>query len=142
MVRIVTARHGFRFDAEGWLIVDEDVLAKENNDFADYWPTLEDLATCLYELDDTERALRHATMGVAIGQQLNRCKGYYDDVEIEAGDVDCRLVRARLFLQERRLDDAEKEIRLAGVLADRSSYSPAKRAVEQARAELERARKR
>lgn len=142
VVRIVTARHGFRFDAEGWLIVDEDVLAKENNDFADYWPTLEDLATCLYELDDTERALRHATMGVAIGQQLNRCKGYYDDVEIEAGDVDCRLVRARLFLQERRLDDAEKEIRLAGVLADRSSYSPAKRAVERARAELERARKR
>ncbi len=40
-VRRASARHGFRFDAEGWLVLDAPTLQKENNDYADLWPTLQ-----------------------------------------------------------------------------------------------------
>jgi len=139
-VRRASARHGFRFDAEGWLVLDEATLQKQNNDYADLWPTLEELARCRLSTEDVEGALRAATMGVAIGQQLNRCKGYYDAPEIEAGDVSCRALRARALTQLGRLDDAEHELDLATPLAERGSYTGHAAEIRGARRDLERAR--
>lgn len=139
-VRRASARHGFRFDAEGWLVLDEATLQKQNNDYADLWPTLEELARCRLSTEDVEGALRAATMGVAIGQQLNRCKGYYDAPEIEAGDVSCRALRARALTQLGRLDDAERELDLATPLAERGSYTGHAAEIRGARRDLERAR--
>ncbi len=139
-VRRASARHGFRFDAEGWLVLDEATLQKQNNDYADLWPTLEELARCRLSTEDVEGALRAATMGVAIGQQLNRCKGYYDAPEIEAGDVSCRALRARALTQLGRLDDAEHELNLATPLAERGSYTGHAAEIRGARRDLERAR--
>jgi hypothetical protein len=79
-------------------------------------------------------------MGVAIGQQLNRCKGYYDATEIEAGDVSCRALRARALTQLGRLDDAERELDLATPLAERGSYTGHAAEIRGARRDLERAR--
>jgi len=141
-VRRASARHGFRFDAEGWLQLDAATLQKENNDYADLWPMLEYLAACRLELGDLAGALRAATMGVAIGQQLNRCKGYYGAPEVEAGDVDCRVLRARAMVRLGRLDEAERELDLAKPLADRSSYTGYRTALATARRELLAARRR
>lgn len=122
-VELACAKHAFVFDAEGWLTVDEATRQKENNDFADLWPTLADLARLHFRRGDDGKAMRVATMGVAIGQQLNRCKGYYDATEVAAGDVDCRVLRGRLLCKQGRLDDAETEERLARTLANRSNYT-------------------
>ena len=62
-------------------------------------------------------------MGVAIGQQLNRCKGYYDATEVAAGDVECRVLRGLLLCKQGELADAETEERLARALAMRSGYT-------------------
>ena len=139
-VRRASARHGFWFDGEGWLQLDAATLQKENNDYADLWPTLEYLATCRLELGDLAGALRAATMGVAIGQQLNRCKGYYGAPEVEAGDVNCRVVRARAMVRLGRLDEAERELELAQPLADWSGYTGYRTALATARRELKSAR--
>ena len=80
------------------------------------------MAESLLQTGHRDEAMKYATMGVAIGQQLNRCKGYYDKVQVEAGSVDCRLIRARVRMDERRWQAAEKEIRLAKTLSQRSSY--------------------
>lgn len=141
-VRRASARHGFRFDAEGWLLLDAPSLQKENNDYADLWPTLKDLADCRLELGDLQGALRAATMGVAIGQQLKRCKGYYEAPEIEAGDVNCRVLRARAMVRLGRLDEAERELDLAQPLADQSSYTGYRTALTKVRRELLAARQR
>lgn len=122
-IDLVVKEHAFRFDAEGWLQVDAAVLAKENNDFADLWPTLEDVAALHLRAGADGKALRFATMAVAIGQQLNRCKGYYNATEVTAGSVEGRVLRGRVFCRLRRLDDAATEERLARALAQRSGYS-------------------
>lgn len=141
-VRRASARHGFRFDAAGWLVLDEPTLQKENNDYAELWPTLEHLARCRLATSDASGALRTATMGVAIGQQLNRCKGYYEATEIEAGDVSCRVLRARALTQLGLLDEVEHELGLAATLAERGSYTGHAAEIRSARRELERARSR
>lgn len=135
-VRRASARHGFRFDAEGWLLLDASTLQKENNDYADLWPTLQYWAACRLELGDLAGALRAATMGVAIGQQLKRCKGYYGAPEVQAGDVKCRALRARAMVRLGRLDEAERELDLAQPLADQSSYTGYRTALATARREL------
>lgn len=139
-VELASQQHDFVFDAEGWLRLDDKTLAKDNNDFAELWPTLEELADSQYRTGDLDGAMRSATMGVAIGQQLNRCKGYYSAVEVEAGSVECRVLRARVFVRRSKFVEADKELRLAKVLADRSGYTGYQKAMEQARAELRRAR--
>jgi tetratricopeptide (TPR) repeat protein len=140
--RRAAARHGFRFDDDGWLVRDAASLEKENNDYADLWPTLEYLAECRLATGDVDGALRAATMGVSIGQQLNRCKGYYAAPEVEAGSVPCRVLRARALIRDGRLDAVERELALAQPLADRSSYSGHARAIADARRELDAARRR
>ena len=140
--RRAAVRHGFRFDDAGWLVLDDASLAKENNDYADLWPTLEYLAECRLQTGDVDGALRAATMGVAIGQQLNRCKGYYAAPEVDAGSVPCRVVRARAMVRQGRLDEADRELAAAQPLADRGSYSGHARALADARRELDAARRR
>ena len=100
------------------------------------------MAECRLELGDLAGALRAATMGVAIGQQLNRCKGYYEAPEVKAGDVNCRVLRARAMVRLGRLDEAERELELAQPLADRSSYTGYGNALAKARRELLAARRR
>ena len=139
-VRRASARHGFVFDAEGWLVLDEATLHKKNNDYADLWPTLEQLARCRLSTEDVEGALTAATMGVAIGQQLNRCKGYYGAAEVEAGDVSCRVLRARAMIRRGGLDDAARELALARPLAEWSGYSGYAAELQGAARELARAR--
>jgi hypothetical protein len=80
--------------------------------------------------------LRYATLGVAIGQQLNRCKGYYGATEVEAGEVDCRLIRARVFLDRFQWDSAEKVLLLARALTERSGYMGWKQRLASLEAEL------
>jgi len=111
-------------------------LARQNNDYAELWLTLEYLADCLYRTGAADEALRTATMGVSIGQQLNRCKGYYSDTEVAAGDVGCRLIRARIHLDREQWDEAEKDLRLARVLAEHSSYSGHLKAIERLEQDL------
>lgn len=135
-------RHGFRFDAEGWLVLDAATLQKENNDYADLWPTLEHLAACRLATGDVDGALVTATMGVAIGQQLNRCKGYYGPREVDAGDVSCRVLRARALTRLERFDEAAAELERAQPLADWSGYTGYRTELAAARRELARARAR
>ena len=139
-VRRAASRHNFRFDSEGWLVLDQSSLQKENNDYADLWPTLEHLAACRLETGDVAGALRTATMGVAIGQQLKRCQGYYNAQEVEAGDVSCRALRVRALVRLARLDEAAQDLAIARPLAERSSHSRSARALERAGRELTRAR--
>lgn len=141
-VELASTKHAFVFDAEGWLTVDEATRKKENNDFADLWPTLEDVAELCFRQGDDRKAMRFATMGVAIGQQLNRCKGYYDATEIAAGDVDCRVLRGRLLCKQGRLDDAETEERLARTLANRSGYTGYQQRLQVLREEIAARRRR
>jgi tetratricopeptide (TPR) repeat protein len=123
-VDLVSARHAFRFEADGWLILDDETLARSNNDYADLWPTLEYLAACQYAEKDADAALRTATMGVSIGQQINRCKGYYDATEVEAGDAACRIWRARILMDREDWDLARSELALARALTEHSGYRP------------------
>jgi len=123
-VDLACAQQHFAFDDDGWLILDEETLAKENNDYAELWPTLESLARALFLDGKPDAARIRATMGIAMGQQLKRCKGYYNETEVEAGDVACRLLRARVFLKHREWVDAERDLRLARALAKRSGTKP------------------
>lgn len=138
--RRAAARHAFRFDDDGWLLLDGATLQKQNNDYADLWPTLEHLAACRLSLEDLPGALRAATMGVAIGQQLKRCAGFYDAPEIEAGDVACRVLRARVMVRLARLDEADRELEFARVLATRSGSTAYEAAIRTAQRELYEAR--
>lgn len=123
--------HGFVFDAEGWLVLDEDTLAEGVDDYADLRPSLEHLAELHDGAGNTKKALRYATMGVAIGQQINRCKGYYNATEIEAGSLTCRTIRAHIHLEAGRWQEAEVELGFAKTLADRGCYEPARKRVDQ-----------
>lgn len=91
-------RAAFVFGKDHMLVVDKATLAKEDNDFAELWPTLEYLAWCCYATGARNGTLKFATMGISVGQQLNRCKGCYKAEEIEAGDYRCRLLRAQVLL--------------------------------------------
>jgi tetratricopeptide (TPR) repeat protein len=137
VVELVCKTQGFKFGKDFMLILDAETLAKGNNEYAELWPTLEYLAESCYEMEDRDGAFRYATMGVAIGQQLNRCKGYYEQDEIDAGDCDCRLLRAAVFMDRDDLDAAQTEIDKANVLAERGSYSGHKRGVRHARERLQ-----
>lgn len=139
-IRIVTKTHGFSFDADGWLIETEATLKKENNDFADLWPTLEYLADVLLRLSRDEEAMLYATMGVSIGQQLKRLAGYYSPKELAAGDADCRITRAFVLMRRGELGQAQTEIKHAKAIADGNAYLGWKRSVERAQAELDRLR--
>jgi tetratricopeptide (TPR) repeat protein len=141
-VALASAKHAFRFDAEGWLLVDEATMQKENNDFADLWPTLEDIASLHFLRGNDAPAMRFATMGIAIGQQLNRCRGYYDATEVKAGDVDCRVLRGRLFCKQGKLVEAETEERFARTLAKRSGYTGYQRQLQVLQAEIDALRRR
>jgi tetratricopeptide (TPR) repeat protein len=133
-------RHQFRFGPDHWLVLDEATLQQDNNDFASLCLPLRDLAALHFQSGDLEAALRYATMAVAIGQQCNRCKGYYKPPEVEAGDVEGRLVRARVFLAREQWDLAAAEVAHAKVLADRGNYSGHQRAVAAVAGELARRR--
>ena len=134
-------KHGFRFDENHWLILDEETLKKESNDFASLWPKLEYLSQGYFNIDDYENAWKYATMGVSIGQQLNRCKGYYNQAEIDAGDVDCRLIRAYVHMHKQQWEKAEEEIEKAITGSGKSNYIGWKRDIEQAKKALNAMRK-
>lgn len=138
-VALAAREHGFRFDAEGRLLVDAATLAHENNDFADLWPTLEELAACQFALGRLDAAMRTATMTITVGQQLNRCKGYYQPAEVEAGSVPGRLIAARVHIQRGTFAAAEVELAQAATLARDGYYAPE---VEAARNDLAVARAR
>jgi tetratricopeptide (TPR) repeat protein len=140
--RRAQAVHGFRFDADGWLVIDDNSLGKENNDYADFWPTLQYLAKCRLQTGDLTGALHTATMGVAIGIQINRCKGYLGEHEVQAGNVPCRVVRAHVMIRTGRLDEAARELDRAQPLADWGGYRGHATAIAAARRELKAARAR
>lgn len=138
-VELAARAHGFHFDAEGRLLLDAATLAHENNDFADLWPTLEELAACQFALGRFDAAMRTATMTITVGQQLNRCKGYYQPAEVEAGSVPGRLIAARVYIQRGAFAAAEVELAQAAALARDGYYAPK---VEAARNDLAVARAR
>lgn len=135
-VATACAEHEFRFGSDNMLILDRRTLAWKNNDYAKLWPTLEELARCHLALDHVDDAFRCATMGVSIGQQLKRCKGYYDERVVKAGDSGCRLLRAQILMDRGVHAAAETELVHARVLVERSSYGPGLRAVERAEKRL------
>jgi tetratricopeptide (TPR) repeat protein len=119
-IEIANTKHRFQFDNEGWLVLSETTLGKRN-DYCDLWPTLEEVAKCCYNVKDYNAAFRYATMGVAIGQQIERCKGWRNEAQVEAGDADCRLVRARVLITRRQWTEAEREIEHAKNCAEDAS---------------------
>ena len=106
VIRIVSAKHGFKFDEDGVLVLDKATLAKDTNDYADTWPTLEELSRCYWKTGQSDAAFKTATMSISIGQQIDRNKTYLDKEAIEAGNVLGRIVRARVFLARMKLDEA------------------------------------
>ena len=122
-VELASAKHGFKFDDKGWLIVDKTTRTKENNDFCELWPTLENLADCCYAIKDFDAAFEFATMGVSIGQQLKRCNGCYGETEVTAGDAGCRIIRTKILIDQGRWELAEREIGHVRILANSSSYT-------------------
>ena len=116
-------------------------LKKENNDFASLWPQLEYISRMYLILNDYENVWKYATMGVSIGQQLRSYKKYYTADEIDAGDVDCRLFRAYVHMNNQQWEKAEEEIKKAIIGSGKSNYIGWKRDIENAKRYLDTARK-
>lgn len=139
-IKVANDTHGFTYDAQGWLIESEATRNKENDDFASLSHPLERASNVLLRLSRDDEALVYATMGVSIGQELKRLAGYYSPEELEAGDADCRVTRAFVFMRRGELKQAAAEIKHARVIADGTPYVGWKRSVRHAQAELDRAR--
>jgi tetratricopeptide (TPR) repeat protein len=135
-VEIVCKNHGFRFDLEGWLVLDEASRTKQASDYTDLWPELEQLAECYLKTGQLDLALRTATMGVAAAQQYDRDKDYLPRERIEAGSVPCRLVRARVFLARGRTQEAVSEVRSARAGTGSSGYTGWLNQIEELEKEL------
>jgi tetratricopeptide (TPR) repeat protein len=113
-VEIASKQHGFTFDVEGLLVLDQQTRVMEQNAFADVYTPLEKLASCYERSGNPEAAFRTATMAISTGQQVWRDR-FIAQEAVEAGSVQCRLVRARISLARHELDDVARDLRLAKV---------------------------
>ncbi len=107
---------------------DDDQLAPlariaemEQNDLADLWPDVTYIAQCYLKTGRSDEAYRWATRGVSLHQHLNRCQSYNSSAQIEAGDTQCRLLRARIHMDREEWGAAERELAHARTFDDGSS---------------------
>ena len=121
--------------------MNEQIQKKKVSDYEPLLHNIEYLAQICLQVNDYENAWKYATMGVSMGQQLNRCKGYYNEAEIDAGDVDCRLVRAYVHMNNQQWEKAEEEIEKAITGSGKSNYIGWKSDIEQAKKALNAMRK-
>jgi tetratricopeptide (TPR) repeat protein len=105
-------------------------------------------ASCCLEAEDFDQAYRLATMGLRVAQSLGRyyatlphLKENYPPEVAEAGDVDCRLARAKVFNHRASFAEAKHEVDQAKLLIDAGQLQGARVAemIQQAYAELRRA---
>lgn len=105
-------------------------------------------AHCCLEAGVYDQAYRFATMGLSVAQSLGRYhstlphrKDDYPPEVVEAGDVDCRLARAKVFIRRSSFTEAKHEVDQAKLLIDAGQLQGAGVAeiIQQAYAELRRA---
>ncbi len=120
-VQAFITRKGIRFD-NGHFVLDELRVKKRGP----YWQNVNSLAGALCALahyciaaDDYEKGFRYGSMGLSAHQSVKTyIKDRYDPAIIEAGDFECRLSLARVFMQRSSFDEAKYEIDEAKILAD------------------------
>lgn len=114
----VMARQRVRFDDDEQLGPASRIAAMEQNDLADLWPKPTYIAECYLAAEQLEEAYRWATRGVSLHQHLERSKGYSSPARIDAGDTDCRLLRARIHMERAEWAAAEEELAHARAFTD------------------------
>lgn len=105
---------GLRFDADGWLILDEATRAKPYDAFSSASTAVEELAVCHFELGHLDEAFRTAAMGISLGQHMAHRNHYRD----ETYNVVTRILRARVLIAREQWDAASAELELARAGSD------------------------
>jgi tetratricopeptide (TPR) repeat protein len=137
LLRELLALHsGARFASADPLRLPDTIDDVTQGALASSMPVLPDLAECELKTAAFDDADRSAALGVAVGQVLHRDATYAGADYLAAGDVRCRVVRARVAIERAQWAEAEEHLRLARAMASWSGYSGWVRPVEAATAEL------
>ena len=108
------------FDENHLFILYTPLLLERGQEFADLLSVLGDTATCYLRIHKLDRAFEFATKGISIGRFLMEGRnGTYRKEEVDAGDVDCRLIRASVLIHCEDYERAREEIDKARILAGR-----------------------
>jgi len=127
---MATRKDGFKFDKDGNL--DPQTAKTEWGEI--HWSAPARLGWIYYEQGKYDDAFRSATMGLSLSQHHYRSKGYCDAAEIEAGDTECRVIRAYVYMCKGDLAAAKTEVqqaRRSKEAAPGHSYEPMAIKVEQ-----------
>lgn len=130
---------GREYLVNGEVVAIEEMDLTTRSKLATLAAPLRELAECALENGDPNAAEHYATLGIQVGQRLNRGATYLGAKYVEAGDMACRLVRARIRMDQADWDGAEREIEWATAMAKLES-SRAVRDLERAMEELSRRR--
>ncbi len=128
---------GRRFLVDGAIRVPPVIDTATHNQISSLLDPLQDLAENHLQVRDFDAADKYAQLGITVGQILNRDATYAGDKYVEAGDVRCRIVRARVLMQRGEWDASGEEIGFAKAIADWSGYSGSVEAVQSATQELQ-----
>lgn len=118
VVDLILERQRVTFTEDDQLAPAARIAEMEQNDLADLWPDVTEVAQCYLRTGQPDLAWRWAARGVSLHQHLCRSKGYCSPEQIEAGDTSCRLLRARIHMDRREWDAAERELRHAQAFDD------------------------
>ena len=121
-VDLLARKQGFEFDETGELILTARTRGQDQSHFASIVYELDGYSRALVLSKRMEEAHRVSTMGISIGKQVRRLAGYYDDDEIEVGNVDCRLMRTRVYVHWEDWPCVRTELALARTGSKRSAY--------------------
>lgn len=110
---------------------------RSDGGFVELQRALKDAAWHFLQAGKLDDAYKFATMGVSIGRHLlERCAGRHRVRGSDAGDVDCRLVRAHVLIRRGALEAARGELEKAESLAHGRGRNRWRESIRQARTAL------
>ena len=130
----------FRFDEDHELVLKGGMVGRERNGIGRLFSVLREIAVCHHETRNFEEAFQFSTMALSASREMNRRSGHLGEAETEAGDVDCRVIRASVFTVRRELEAAEREIEAAKRRAGKTRHGGWQKSILAASDSLEKAR--
>lgn len=142
-VNLFMAKQKLAFDGDRFVLDASRIGGRDK-----YFENLQHLASalstaaryCQYA-KEWDQAFRYASQGLALDQAVKKHLGdQFDSLTAEAGDFECRLVRANVFMHRQSFVEAKKEIDYAKVLVDVGNIQGGfiKQTISDAYAELQR----